>query len=201
LEPNLAEEDKNTLKFRGGQEPAIIRQLRIRLDNSSFKWNILVYEDPKPTVGSTAPTEYKQAVKNYVKQHRIPIAGHITFVFNSTSGHQLTPWIILHKIGHALITDKEANQLVKEVFAQFRVVIDEPGDVFTFKSARNRLGGYEELIRDSYASWLYQGHPGVNTTEPEMVHVERFLRARFTELTQKAVGKIVYDYFGGSERW
>lgn len=96
--------------------PKTARVLEEKLKKSKFNFNILFVElDPnwkksQPDVWDKTFTEpldtshsfWKEDVEKYIKLNKIPIADHITFVKNTSTGHILTPWMILHNIGHAL---------------------------------------------------------------------------------------------------
>lgn len=86
--------------------PKTFRTLEEKLSRSGYHFNILLVEDRAErqlgTSSAQALMGYKEQVQEYIAKNRIETEGHITFVKNGTSGHVLTPWMILHTLGHAV---------------------------------------------------------------------------------------------------
>jgi len=67
------------------------------LNRTPFKWNVIFLESP--------PERIHQDALNYIEANNVQTQGHITFVKNSSSGEQFTPWILCHVISHSLDSD------------------------------------------------------------------------------------------------
>jgi 8-oxo-dGTP pyrophosphatase MutT (NUDIX family) len=90
--------------------PRTLRTLEQRLARSGYDFNILMVEtaDERGRPPQRRASNYKQGVEEFMRENGIRREGHITFVKNGTSGHVLTPWMILHTLGHA-VTDHIEN--------------------------------------------------------------------------------------------
>lgn len=161
--------------------PRTTRSLEQRLSRSGYEFNILFLEDRRALTGS----DYTDQVEEFMERNGIAREGHITFVKNGTSGHVMTPWMILHTLGHAVSDHCDglsAGMAAKSRIASaarnvMGIVSDSPcggpnpvsarcreafGRVFAFKSAA-REDSYSaamnqnELVHELMAEFLWNG--------------------------------------------
>jgi len=78
--------------------PRTMRSLEQRLSRSGYDFNVLFIEDRRALTGK----DYTDQVDEFMEENGVEREGRITFVKNSTSGHVMTPWMILHTLGHAV---------------------------------------------------------------------------------------------------
>lgn len=97
--------------------PRTMRTLEQRLAKSGYDFNILFIEDAMAYTG----VDYDQQVDQFMWDNQIQREGHITFVKNGTSGHILTPWMILHTLGHALTDHAGGERSGRAVGAKSRI--------------------------------------------------------------------------------
>lgn len=101
----FSQEDRKAL-----QQPSLVRKLEQVLNRfSSYNFNIIMLEPDKQTRlailannKKAAEQYYLEYINRYIEEGNIQLAGHITFVKSSSTGHPVTPWMILHTLGHAL---------------------------------------------------------------------------------------------------
>jgi len=139
--------------------PRTVRSLEQRLSRSGYDFNVLFIEDRRALTGK----DYTDQVDEFMEENGVEREGHITFVKNGTTGHVMTPWMILHTLGHAvsehtggLSAGMEAKHLIGESVAKVMGIAsgslcrnpfahglglvrpqckDALGKVFSFKSA------------------------------------------------------------------
>jgi hypothetical protein len=97
------------------QNPSLAKYLEKALSKlTKYNFNvILMEEDHKDVImiGSGLHRNFIQQVSDYIKQNNIQTQGHITFAKNGSTGHPMTPWMILHTIGHAIF-EKQYNEVI-----------------------------------------------------------------------------------------
>lgn len=176
--------------------PKTMKILEQKLKSSKFNFNILLIE----TLTRFSVRDYREQVKNYCVENGINIVNSITFAKNATTGHLLTPWMILHTIGHALLEHEKTKILdiensINKISFEFKersyddyesmddidgtyLAADWIKDVFMFKSASlkevpNRMELYHELI----AEYLWNGEIRINpnlSNSPYLKHPNSF---------------------------
>jgi len=80
--------------------PKTVRTLEQKLSNSEYNFNILFYE-MNVTDRQSYESKIRQSADSYIHRNNLDMDNSITFVKNGSSGDSLTPWMILHCIGHA----------------------------------------------------------------------------------------------------
>jgi hypothetical protein len=202
--------------------PRTMRALESRLAGSGYEFNILFLEDASR--GHAA--DYGRQVKDFMADNGIQGEGHITFVKNGTSGHVLTPWMILHTLGHALTEHADhrsaAKFRIREMAIHIMSLVSETdckslgnrsprclealGKVLAFKSASRRddhstAGNLSELVHELVAEFLWNGDririkPPYDKDQ-EVAGLVRDIEGEVRTLLDNCVGKIVYDYYDG----
>lgn len=201
--------------------PRTARALEQRLSGSAYKFNILMLEDPRANV-DTFVIDY---VGRYVQDNGIQTEGHITFVKNSTSGHVLTPWMILHTLGHAAVArasnemnvqlafNRALNPLADSVCgnenpgreANFpsKRCMARIGDALVFRSARSdsenpSFNDPEEFMHELVAEFLWNGDR-IRVGGPRSGGTVPALVAKVEDVVRSVldlcVGDIIFDYF------
>jgi hypothetical protein len=88
------------------------KTLENKLKNVGYNFNILIFEssvdDDRRNV--SPPSNYIRKINNYIRSNNITLENHITYVKNGSSGDPLTPWMILHTLGHAVA--EEAKEIL-----------------------------------------------------------------------------------------
>lgn len=92
-------------------KPAIAQQLERILNKSGYTFNVLFIESWAADQGN-----YQRIVAEYLRDKQIPTQGRITYVKNGSSGDPLSPWMILHTMGHAVMQDTRPLWNVLEQF-------------------------------------------------------------------------------------
>jgi hypothetical protein len=94
--------------------PKTAKILEKKLKSSKYNFNILFIEEERSRLHDvkfktkqeliksleTKPIEEK--IKDYVETNNLNINQSITYAANVSTGHLMTPWIILHKMAHAI---------------------------------------------------------------------------------------------------
>jgi hypothetical protein len=94
------------------KHPKTVRTLERVLSKTGFMFNILMVE----MVGgfdSNGKDNYLRQLEYFMADENIPRMGHITFAKTGSSGDLMTPWMILHTLGHALIKTK--TQAIQQI--------------------------------------------------------------------------------------
>lgn len=191
--PFLTRNDFNSLNPRYKAQPSLIRQLNLKLaKNHPYDWNILVIEKIY-----SHHSDYREMVQQYCRDNNIQTQGHITFAFNSSTGDPITPWMVCHKIGHALLKDETCSDLMGKILLlaeQSGLTTDNTSyiysKIFNFRSVRDRLTeNVAEILRDALAQYLLTGKIA---STPE---ISKELETKFSTMLQSAIGEILIDYY------
>lgn len=203
--------------------PRTMRTLERRLERSGFHFNILMLEGVSLPGNSFA--NYRTQVAEYIKENGIQTEGHITFVKNGTSGHILTPWMVLHALGHA-VADHASRQreyglpllkLMEKMasivdegcrgkldFSKKRDCLNVAGRVFVFRSAG--MEGMEssvhvpgEFLHELIAEYLWNGdHIRVrppHDANPDILKIIKEIEDKVKSYLEMCVGQVIYDYY------
>lgn len=168
--------------------PKTLRTLEQRLKNGRHDFNILLLEEKRPSrpgeSGHQRLLDYRRQTEEFMRENGIPTEGRITFVKNGTTGHVLTPWMVLHTLGHALALEDRAveEKIIKYVdeirrnldgFMREFPHLDHPGtpswvkrrretlgSVFVFRSAsdegdHNSAANLSEFVHELVADFLW----------------------------------------------
>lgn len=205
--------------------PRTFRRLEERLGNSEFDLNILLIEHRRAESGlgsSRQLKDYEDQVEEFMRTNGIQREGRVTFVKNATSGHVLTPWMILHTLGHALTeTDGRANNRIKDSVHMIARRINPDsnlypgtetwmkrqretiGSVFQFASAslegqHNSTASPSELAHELIAEFLWNGDririKPPHHEDPEIVRWVKHIERDIRDMLRANVGRIIYDY-------
>ena len=193
--------------------PRTNKILENKLRNSGYNFNILFLESLPQT-----RKDYISYVLDFMKKNNLQVNNHITFVKNSTSGHLLTPWMILHTLGHA-VTDFINEDISLKIYdllmdlPEGKKRINIPGDnvgkktylghIFAFKSIQDdtkvdhTVSG-SELVHEFIAEYLWNNgkiriKPPYNEDDI-VVDVISDIESIISEVLDKCVGRIIIDY-------
>jgi hypothetical protein len=192
--------------------PKTFKILEDKLRNSSFNFIILLIEQQQND--SSNIRKYESQIQDYLNANNLDVYARrnsIVFAKNSTSGHLLTPWMILHTIGHALFESPHLNASLFYDVSNTLWEIDKLSEqqlkkVFVFKSIRDsNLVNRAELINELVAELLWNGKirisPKIDSLYPnsEQVSSEEIkskvllLEKQLNKCLESVVGKIIYD--------
>ncbi len=146
-----------------------MRTLEAVLSKHRWKFNVLLIEGRGNALGSGGknPTfldndgdEYLARIKYWMQKNNVPQEGHITFAKNGSSGDAMTPWMVLHTLGHAFDM-QELNYAIKRLITALSYDSTDPriksishslllSRLFKFKSiVNNKLEDETELSREN----------------------------------------------------
>ncbi|RDJ35665.1 MAG: hypothetical protein DWQ19_12670 [Crenarchaeota archaeon] len=186
--------------------PKTVQTLERVLSRRKWTFNIILYESQNQKL-----TGFKKLIANWMRQNGIPTEGRITFAKNGSSGDAMTPWMILHTMGHALID--EGGDFYDEVFntlEDITYLLDFPGatatpeqwthvmgQIFQFKSINNnKIKIREEFIYELFAEYLWNGQIRLKAeTSADIVRYIQHIEKVFSSALQQAVGNIVVDHY------
>lgn len=196
--------------------PKTMRTLEARLSRGRHRFNIIMIE--------RKDAQYYEQVGKFIRDNGIQTEEHITFVKNGTSGHLMTPWMILHTLGHAVASnstkaskDLFRNQLrlfterlcgmylpEKNTWSQLRTCMQRAGEVFMFKSAQEgsqdtSFADSEEFLHETIAEYLWNGDTirmrSPHDRDEEMTAVVAGMEKIIGDMLDECVDKIIYDEF------
>jgi hypothetical protein len=153
--------------------PKTFKTLEEKLRKSSFNFIILLIEQHnglEPPYGLD-----EDQIRDYLDKNNIDAQtrkNSIIFAKDATSGHLLTPWMILHTIGHALTDSSRTRFYINEI-NQTLWDIEKTGEsgfllnplkkVFVFKSIKDsNVPNRDELINELIAEFLWNGKIRIN---------------------------------------
>jgi len=163
--------------------PKTARVLEQKLKSSKYNFNILFIENFK--IDWTAKKDWRpekildDRISEYVKSNNLNIDQSITYISNRSAGHLMTPWMILHRLAHAI------GAVNPSVYNTFHIILDLRSSryldhlrkVFLFKSIQQdgeysitSRGSVEELFHELVAEYLWHGHIRLN---PKTLPVDR----------------------------
>lgn len=203
--------------------PRTARLLEQKLASSAYNFNILMLEREE----SNRFGDYEdRQVNDFIDKNGIETEGHITFVKNGTSGHVLTPWMILHTLGHAAFAHAANERNIKLVFMRILNELadalcgnEEPGDparippskcmrtigkALAFKSVRPdaqapSFTNTEELFHELVAEFLWNGDR-IRVEGPmsggAVPAIVRKFEGAVREVLDSCVGHVIFDYYG-----
>ena len=217
-EPSVAGIEKGKFTRRDQiliSRPKTFRELEERLKNSKYNFNILMIEK-NPDYSYSKSSEINQLappyglggnhseIIEYLKENKIDFYNSITFIQRSSSGHLLTPWMILHRIGHAITTRIGNKNVDYKFYSIVREYLPEKFNnkilsIFEFKSAKDpKYSGINdaELIHEVIAEYLWNGKIRLSTSlgEQDKKECEQLideLEKLVDELLKECVGKII----------
>jgi len=201
--------------------PKTARILEEKLKKSKYNFNILLIEKNSNVQVTFSPTSsrpilkgYPDQIENYMKENNLQKENHITFVKLGTTGHLLTPWMILHNLGHA-ITDhlsKNRSSAYEKLDRLAYDIYDIYPQVFLFQSATSRkVEDSAELTHELIAEYLWHGKIRVNNNFNEknikLYTGDEYTKALWSdrehlisqaeeyidECLKECVGEIIYD--------
>lgn len=205
--------------------PRTARVLEQRLANSAYKFNILMLERAGSDSRLVGDYESRQ-VGEFIEENNIRTEGHITFVKNGTSGHVMTPWMILHTLGHAAFAHAANERNIRLVFMRIINELadalcgnEEPGnpatmpshkcltmfgDALMFRSVQKdsddpSYDNDEELFHELVAEFLWNGdriRVGGPRSGGMVPAIVRKLEDAVRGVLDSCVGHVIFDYFG-----
>lgn len=202
--------------------PRTARVLEQKLAGSAYKFNILMLEREGDRIGDY---ESRQ-VGEFIDKNGIQTDGHITFIKNGTSGHVMTPWMILHTLGHAVFAHVGNERNIRLVFMRILNELadavcgnEEPGnparmpnrkclvmlgDTLMFRSVQKdaeypAYDDQDELFHELIAEFLWNGDR-IRVGGPRSGGVVPVIVKKFENAVKEAldscVGHVIFDYFG-----
>lgn len=184
--------------------PRTLRVLEEKLRNSKYNFNILLIEKKQGhgVIYTDNVKEYDAQVSAYMRDNKLQKSNHITFVKNATSGHLLTPWMILHTLGHT-VTDhiynfsSEPITAVKEKIRSWNNLgVGSLRNIFQFASIQKGVvDSTEELLHELIAEYLWNGRIRVNSNSSSIIEYVKDLEDDVEKLLSSCVGEIIYDTF------
>ena len=160
------------------------KKLEEVLNRTGYNFNILFIEVQGLGYQSYPKTQYRKIVRFYCNKNNIPLEGHITFAKKQSTGDVMSPWMILHTMGHALLENTNEfiamNNTLTEFARDIRYYdktslipnekVESLSRLFMFASARNKvyeletgrphkksIADFDELIYDLVAEYLWHG--------------------------------------------
>jgi len=202
--------------------PRTARLLEQKLAGSAYRFNILMLERESAWIGDY---ESRQ-VGEFIEKNGIQTDGHITFIKNGTSGHVMTPWMILHTLGHAAFAHVGNERNIRLVFTRIINELadalcgnEEPGDsarmpnrkclamlgdALMFRSVRKdaedpAYNNQDELFHELIAEFLWNGdriRVGGPRSGGVVPIIVKKLENAVREVLDSCVGHLIFDYFG-----
>ena len=194
--------------------PKTAKILEQKLKSSNYNFNILFIEkykydvsfiDKKQDRKNDPLKSLSQRFKEYVEENNINIDNSITYVSTNSTGHMMTPWMILHKMAHALVRH---NPNSYETFQQFYEVIktidrSDYSNIFSFKSAQETgknsiTEDIMELFHELIAEYLWNNKIRLNPQASKnkiqtYQNAIRQIEPLIIGTLDKSVGKVIND--------
>lgn len=121
-------------------------------------------------------------------------SGRSVFIISSVGEHSTTPWMILHNVGHTLISNniRIKRDVLKLLGKHGKFSIDkDQSDLVCCASARDgRIPNINEVIYELYATWLWYGH----TVSPDK-RLAEYCDNEFSKLMKFYDGKVVWHRY------
>jgi hypothetical protein len=185
--------------------PRTFRILEQKLSKSKYNFNILFIEERKKrqylNISNTKEIfEKRPELNDYLNSNGIDVQNSITFIQVGSSGHILTPWMILHRIGHAIGASYNPEGIggytypvLQEVWSIIgRYVTGKSLHFFKFKSAVNKnIDSNEEFVHELIAEYLWHGEIRSNSSDANVLRMMVDLGAFIDLLLESCVGKIL----------
>lgn len=191
------------------KSPKTERILKEKLKNIGYNINIILYETVERT--PHVPEEYRKNIEDYMIKKGLQKENHITFVKNSTSGDLLSPWMLLHNLGHAVTFGDGQNfnvNLEQDVVSCVQIHVDRYfdasirsnfrkvafQDIFKFKSIQKiqSISQFAEVVHELVAEYLWHGKIRI---DPNYSGFGNCLEIRIKKALDRCVGRIIYDWF------
>lgn len=193
------------------KHPKTVATLERLLSRHRWKFNILMYETHSENMEEK---EFTDLVKKWMHQNKIEIWDHITFAKNGSSGDLMTPWMILHTIGHAINDETTIGysiiEFLKKVYTggpmSNEELIGKLSNILQFKSIANMgkintkmklaPSSAQEFVNELIAEYLWNGKirykPSATSIEIQsLAEVEQAIAKNLDNM----VGRIIIDYF------
>jgi hypothetical protein len=177
--------------------PRTFRILEEKLKRSKYNFNILFLEERKDNEYlfiSTAKQvfEKRPELNDYFSSKGIDIQKSITFLQIGSAGHLMTPWIILHRIGHAISPKDSEYELYSIIMKYFPNKDFDFWSIFKFKSAVNKnIDSAQEGFHELIAEYLWNGKIRSNASDPKVIKMITDIEAYIDLLLESCVGKIL----------
>jgi hypothetical protein len=190
--------------------PKTFRVLEQKLSKSKYNFNILFIEERKKQqyliISNTKEIfEKRPELNTYLKSNGIDVQNSITFIQVGSSGHILTPWMILHRIGHAIggaynpkgtggyehqFYEYPVLQEIRNIIGRY--VTGKSLNFFKFKSAVNKnIDSDEEFVHELIAEYLWYGEIRSNSSDANVLKMMVDIGAFIDLLLESCVGKIL----------
>lgn len=179
------------------------------LGQHHWNFNILMIED---NVGKFSHqrkdhrAKYLKIVYKWLMANNIPIAGRITYAKNGSSGDPMTPWMMLHTMGHAIVGRDETwiIQMLKNLNPDGKSTVFLKSHL-KFKSVENmnnvnvksKLGHnlWSELVYELFAEYMWNGTIRLKQNDKDVFETMEKIKAIFKNCLERSVGKIIVDHF------
>jgi hypothetical protein len=191
--------------------PKTARVLEQKLKSSKYNFNILFIENFRINWGTKDWRPEKNLddrISEYVKSNNLNIDQSITYISNRSAGHLMTPWMILHRLAHAI------GAINGSIYDSLRIILDlkssnliHLANVFSFKSIQQdgrfsitSRESVEELFHELVAEYLWHGkirlNPKVLSSDRE--HYQKVIsdiESLIVKSLDNCVGKILRDIY------
>jgi len=190
--------------------PKTIKTLEDKLRISEYNFIILLVEkDSKKGI-------YEEQIQQYLHKNKIDRTDSIVFAKNASSGHLLSPWMILHTLGHALLTSPhigiQATWDLSKVLHQIRIAAADKEDIPLNQEDLKNIFSFKSLTYDKFplsnselefelvAEYLWNGKIRVNPqvssfkNSRQIVSDIKRLESIIKSCLDRCVGKIIFDF-------
>jgi len=194
--------------------PKTLKILENKLSNSKYNFNILLVESLK----KINEEEYVSYIEKFMNENNIKKQNHITFAKNGTSGHILTPWMILHTLGHAVTQNTDNLEIESRILNLLKELpikkntINPHGHksnldhILAFKSIQNSKEENDasygpELVHELIVEYLWNGGE-IRIKKPydnnaTVVNIIMEIEDIIDNLLDNCVGRIITDFETG----
>jgi hypothetical protein len=200
--------------------PRTARVLEQKLKSSKYNFNILFIEEERSAfpyfdrfwVRNKETKSIHERIRDYIKVNNLNIQSSITYAANVTTGHIMTPWIILHKLAHAVAFEQDNFDIGFPYDSLFRMLpgnsrssLDELKNMFSFKSIQQtgelsitNRNSIEELFHELMTEYLWHGKIRLNPSAPSEKKEEYQnsiikIEALIVKCLDSCLGKVISD--------
>lgn len=195
--------------------PKTAKILEQKLKSSKYNFNILFIEERLSDPDWSKPKNIHERIRDYIKKNNLNIDNSITYAANVSTGHLMTPWIILHKLAHAVAAEQDNFDIGFPYDAlslmlprsTHHLSMDEIKNMFSFKSIQQtgefsitKRESVEELFHELLTEYLWHGRIRLNPSAPPEKKEEYQktiikIEALIVKCLDHCLGKIISDIY------
>jgi hypothetical protein len=207
--------------------PRTARVLEQKLKSSKYNFNILFIEEERSNfpyydrrgllrVRNQEAKSIHERIMDYIKANNLNIQSSITYAANVSTGHIMTPWMILHKLAHAVAAEQDNFDIGFPYDSLFRILPGNSGwrrfransdvkNMFSFKSIQQtgelsitNRNSIEELFHELMTEYLWHGKIRLNPSAPpekkeEYQNAIIKIEALIVKCLDSCLGKVISD--------